>query len=108
MNELIEGEPLRCQVVFFFKFPVFPLGEGKITNCNVGRVGWLSFACMYCIKLTPIMYMLTSMEAGNVTTAVQLMTILHLIPTRGTAKHVNMICVRCVPDTVMSVSLKTT
>lgn len=52
--------------------------------------------------------MLTSMEAGNVTTAVQLMTILHLIPTRGTAKHVNMICVRCVPDTVMSVSLKTT
>lgn len=63
---------------------------------------------MYCIKLTPIMYMLTSMEAGNVTTAVQLMTILHLIPTRGTARHVNMICVRCVPDTVMSVSLKTT
>ena len=61
---------------------------------------------MYCIKLTPIMYMLASMEAGNVTTAVQLMTI-HLISTRGTARHVNMICVRCVPEAVMSVSLKT-
>lgn len=46
------------------------------------------------------------MEAGNVTTAVQLMTILHLIPTRGTARHVNMICVRCVPDTVMSQLIK--
>ena len=65
------------------------------------------FVDMYCIKLTPILYMVTSMDSGDVTTAVHLLSILNLISTRGTARHVDMICVRCVPETVMSVSLKT-
>ena len=41
MNELNEVESLWCQVVFF-KVSCVSLGEGKITNCNVGRVGWHS------------------------------------------------------------------
>ena len=61
---------------------------------------------MNSIKQTRIMCMVSFMEAGNVTTAVQLTTIPRLISIRGTARFVNMTCVIPVPEMVTNVSLK--